>query len=123
MIEYEEKDKAAEIRSLTGPELDATIAEMMGFKLTKKLDSLCCVYKGNCWVAFQPSTSWLDFGLFVQWMESEGWGFTVSKPPGDPAEVMFARMDETLDKPYSACGSTLPEAACRAALLTGLEER
>lgn len=117
----------SEIRSLTGPKLDAAIAEMMGWKFQS--DEF-----GRWWVDeagelvheeyWYPSTSWADLGVVVAWMEGEGWehshdfGFRFL-----PMQKPHMWSWHKNDKYVCSYGSTFPEAACRASLLTQEEAK
>jgi len=117
----------SEIRSLTGPKLDAAIAEMMGWK---RGTFSCSLYTQEpCWfrdtdsepipiMNWHPSTSWADLGVVVAWMEGEGWEHSHRWFVSDSR---LWKWEKGFDK-YETKGSTLPKAACRAALLTRAEE-
>lgn len=110
-----------EIRTLTGPKLDTAIAEMMGWKKAEVIEIPTWFNRKGGFITavgnWHPSTSWADLGRLVEWMEGEGWSFMMYTWT-DYNDVKISRASVSVH----AFGSTLPEAACRASLLSQIEK-
>jgi len=71
---------------------------------------------GDTW---EPTSWWLDTREVVLAMGNKGWAFRQDEIPNRPPQAMFYKGSHR----YVACGATILEAICQAAVTTMKDKR